>query len=95
MEEEVERLVEVLLEASKKIEERIEREGKTRIEDIDLTISLESDGKEKVVEMDLGLSGAKLAIGYEELVEEALREGERELDRLLQRSETPRGAKGS
>ncbi|ALU12536.1 hypothetical protein EYM_04955 [Ignicoccus islandicus DSM 13165] len=92
--EEVEKLVEALLKASQKVEERIEKEGKTRIEDLDLTISIEIGEEGKNVEMDLGVSGAKLRIDYDRLVEEALDEGERELDRLLQRSETAGETKG-
>ncbi len=91
---EVDELIEALLRASEKIEKRVEKEGKTRIEDIDLTISVEVDGIEKRVELDLGVSGSKLAIDYEELVEEALEEGLNELDRLLQRGKANREAEG-
>ena len=78
----LEKLAEALLKASDKIEEVVEKELGRRVEDVDLTIVLE-EGEGKEVVLELGLSGFRGKKDYDEVVEEALREGEKELDKLL------------
>jgi hypothetical protein len=82
----LEKLAEALLKASEKVDEIIEKELGRRVEDIDLTISLEEVNGIKNVEIELGVSGFRAKNPYEEIVEEALNAGEKELEQLLSES---------
>ncbi|UXD22834.1 hypothetical protein IPA_08730 [Ignicoccus pacificus DSM 13166] len=94
-EDKLERIAEALLKASDKIEEVVEKELGRRVEDLDLTIVLSERGEGKEVTLELGISGLRGKKEYEEVVEEALREGEKELDRAFQKgSGSDEGSEG-
>ncbi len=83
-EDEIEKIVELLLKASDKVEEVVRKKLGERAQDIDLEIALDV-GDVKELEAELEVKGLVSKHSYEEVVEEALEEALKELDKELEK----------
>ena len=86
-EDKLEKIVNAILKASERMESVINKELGPRLEDLDMSITfMESKGRKDVV-FELNVSGFRAKKSYEMIVEEALKEGEEEIDRAFRENE--------
>ncbi len=85
-EDEIEKIVRLLLKASDKAEEVIRKKLGERAQDVDLEIALDV-GDIKELEAELEVKGLVSKYSYDEVVEEALEEALKELDKELEKKD--------